>query len=347
MTLLILYAAIALGFSFLCSLLEASLLSLPRSHIESLVAQGSAAGRRMKALKESIDRPLAAILTVNTVAHTVGAAGVGAQAAVTFGDTAVGVASAVMTLLILLLSEIVPKTLGAVHAGNLVGFTAVTVGLLVAICLPIVIPLEWLNRRMSGVQHRDRISRLEVLATIQLGHEGGVLHEREHRIVTNLMALETVRVADILTPRTVVFALPADQTIGTAAAATPPMRFSRIPIYGKSIEDVVGYVTRHDIMDAAAQGRGAEALETLKRPILVLPELASVADALEQLLHQEAHIALVVEEHGGTAGIVALEDVLETLLGQEITDETDPAVDMQHVARRLAAFRANRSQSDT
>ncbi len=340
MTLLILYAVLALGGSFLCSLLEASLLSLPRSYVESLVAQGAAAGPSMKALKDNLDRPLAAILTLNTIAHTVGAAGVGAQAAVAFGDTAVGVASAVMTLAILLLSEIIPKTLGAVHANRLVAFTAYSTHALVKLCIPIVVPLEWINRLVGFQRHRERITRLEVLATIRLGHEGGALDERDHRIVTNLLTLNTVRVSEIVTPRTVMVALPLDQTISDALNAQPPLRFSRIPLYRGSIDDIVGYVTRYDIANAAAHDKSAALLRTLKRPILSLPGLASVADALDQMLTRNAHIALVVDEHGGVEGIVTLEDVLETLIGHEIIDETDPVSDMQRLARRLAQRRA-------
>lgn len=346
MTLLILFALLALGMSFLCSLLEASLLSLPRSQVESLVAQGSAAGRSIKILKDSIDRPLAAILTLNTIAHTVGAAGVGAQAAILFGDTAVGIASAIMTLAILVFSEIVPKTLGAVHAVHLVGFTAYTTHAMITLCLPVIIPLEWLNRRIGSRGARSRISRLEVLAAIRLGHEGGALAERELRIVTNVMALGGIRLSDILTPRTVVYSLPADQTIGEAANARPPIRFFRIPIYKGSTEEIVGYVTRYDIVNAVGQGRSGDKLATLKRPIHVLPELASAADALDQLLVQNEQIAVVVDEHGGMEGIVTLEDVLESLLGEEIIDETDPVSDMQRLARRLARRRERNHRAD-
>jgi CBS domain containing-hemolysin-like protein len=344
MTLLIVYGLVALGVSFLCSLLEASLLSVPRSTVESLVEQGSAAGRRMKAFKDNIDRPLAAILTLNTIAHTVGAAGVGAQAAVTFGDAAVGLASAVMTLAILVLSEIIPKTLGAVHAVRLVGVTAYVTQALVVLCLPIVLPLEWVNRMAGQNGQRERISRFEVLATIRMGHEGGALGAREMRVLSNLMALGGVRLSEVLTPRTVLFALPAEQTIGEALHGPRPLRFSRIPIYAESPEDIVGYVTRYDLQDAAANGVTGETLASLQRPLLILPELASVADALDRLLVENAHIALVVDEHGGVAGIVTLEDVLETLLGQEIIDETDPVSDMQRLARRLAARKAVRAR---
>ncbi len=343
MTILILFAALALGVSFLCSLLEASLLSLPRSKVESLVAAGSAAARTMKPLQDNIDRPLAAILTLNTIAHTVGAAGVGAQAAALYGDAAVGIASGIMTFAILVLSEIIPKTLGAVHAVRLVGVTAYTTRAMIYVCYPVILLLEWMNRLIAYRRHRAQISRLEILATIRLGHEGGALGEREHRVLTNLLALGNVRVSEILTPRTVLFALPADQTVAEAAAAAPPIRFARIPVYRESLDHITGYVTRYDLLKSAAQGRGAEPLGKFKRPIFAVPAVASVADALEQLLDRSEHIALVVDEYGGVQGIVTLEDVMETMLGQEITDETDPAPDMQRLARRLAERRAARA----
>jgi CBS domain containing-hemolysin-like protein len=333
---LILYAVLAIGVSFLCSLLEASLLSLPTAHVESMVAQGSPAGRRVKALKTSLDRPLAAILTLNTVAHTVGAAGVGAQAAVMFGDAAVGLASAAMTLAILVFSEIIPKTLGAVHAKRLVGITAYMTQAMITLCAPIIVLLEWTNRLIGYQRHRDRISRLEVLATIRLGREGGALGDREHRVIANLLHLSTVPLSVILTPRTVVFALSADQTVREVATRVPPVAFARIPIYRESVEDVFGYVARYDVLKEFAEGKAEAPLAALTRPILFLPELASVADALEQLLAANAHIAAVVDEHGGFEGIVTLEDVLETLLGEEIVDETDMVTDMQRLARRLA-----------
>jgi CBS domain containing-hemolysin-like protein len=336
MTLLVLYAALALGVSFICSLLEASLLSLPRSHIESLVEQGSHAGRAMQRLKENIDRPLAAILTLNTVAHTVGAAGVGAQAAALFGSGAVGVASAIMTLAILILSEIIPKTMGAVHAKSLVGITAWLTRGMIVVCYPIIVVLEWVHRLITYQRHGLRTSRMELLATIRLAREGGSLDDREHRIMTNLLALSRVRLSEILTPRTVMFTLPAEMTVGEALREHPSIRFARIPIHVESADDIKGYVTRYEIHKAAAEERAELPLRHMQRSILALPEQASVADASEQMLDKGEHMAIVVDEYGGVEGIITLEDVLETLLGQEIIDETDPVADMQVLARRRA-----------
>ncbi len=334
MTLLLAYAALAIGVSFLCSLLEASLLSLPRSHVEAMVAQGSRVGARLHAMKENIDRPLAAILTLNTIAHTVGAAGVGAQAAVVAGDRAVGIASAIMTLLILVLSEIIPKTLGAVHAKSLAGVTAVSTRAMIFVCMPVIVVLEWVNRLIGYQRHKDRITRSEVFATIRLGQRGGSLDHREFRIVSNLLAMSEVRVSDVLTPRTVVLSLPKEMSVRQAVQEHQPIRFARIPIYEGSSEHVIGYVSRVDLYSALSTGRGDEPLATFLRELPVLPEVASVADALEQMLPQGHHIALVVDEFGGMEGVVTLEDLLETVLGEEIVDETDPAADMRELARR-------------
>jgi len=339
MILLTLYAILAIGVSFLCSLLEAGLLSLPRSHVESLVERGAPVGRSLKQLKDEIDRPLAAILTLNTIAHTVGAAGVGAQAAVVFGSAWVGVASAVMTLAILIFSEIIPKTLGAVHAKKLAPLTNILTRTMIVLTWPLLIALEWMNRLIGYERQTQRISRMEVLATIRLGGKTGSLDERELLIVNNVLALEKVKLTDIMTPRTVVFALPADMTAQQAIDDHQPIRFARIPVYDpadESLARVVGYISRFDLHEAVTAGRADDTLGQLARAMAVLPEHATVAKAMHAMLDKHEHIAMIVDEYGGTEGIVTLEDLMETLLGQEIIDETDPAADMQHLARRRA-----------
>jgi len=337
MTLLLLYGVLAIGVSFLCSLLEAGLLSLSLSRIHAMVEQGSRIGRTLLSMKENIDRPLAAILTLNTIAHTVGAAGVGAQAAVVFGNAAVGAASAIMTLAILVLSEIVPKTLGAVHAGTLAPVIAITTRVMIVLCFPLIVVLEWINRLIGYQRQRDQLSRAEILSTIRLGRESGSLGDREHRIVSNILALTKVRVTEVLTPRTVVFSLPKSMTVDEVIESHHPIRFARIPLYADSPDHCETFVPRFEIDRAFAKGDGDKTLAELDRPLHAVPDLASVADVLQQLLEKHEHIALVVDEYGGMKGIVTLEDLLETLLGQEIVDESDPVVDM----RRLAFQRAS------
>ena len=334
MTLLILYGLLALVVSFICSMLEACLLSLPRSFVESLVAKGSPAGRMLRDMKNNIDRPLAAILTLNTISHTVGAAGVGAQAAKLFGSTAVGIAGAIMTVLILVLSEIIPKTLGAVHVKKLAAPAAYVLRWMIAILLPVIIPLEWLNRLISGTPHGVHLNRAELLATLRLGHDSGALEQREFQITENLLRLRSIPVGQILTPRTVVFWLPAKLPVRDAREQNHPVWFARIPIYAESVEQPVGYVPRFAIHAAHSAGQDETRMEELARPLRALPEFANASEVLDSFIRDKLHLAVVVDEYGGVVGIVTLEDLLETLLGEEIIDETDTATDMQELARQ-------------
>ncbi len=335
MTLLIFFAVLAIGVSFLCSLLEASLLSIPAAHVQLLCEKNSASGRLLRQMKENIDRPLSAILTLNTIAHTIGAAGVGWQVAVELGDHLVGLASAIMTLLILVLSEIIPKTLGAVHAKRLAPVTAWTTRAMMFGCWPILIALEWMNRLIGSRRTQTSLSRSELLATLQLGERGGVLSRRESAILRNVLALQEVTLRQVLTPRTVVFALPQEMTVEQATEEHGPLRFSRIPIHAGSLDEVTGYVTRYDLQRAP----GDRTLRELVRPLSAIPEQATVAEALDLALPRGEQIMTVVNEYGGTEGVVTLEDLVETMLGMEIVDETDAAVDMQKVALRLAERR--------
>lgn len=332
---LILYALLALGVSFLCSLLEAALLSVPRSYVALLVEGGSSVGKRLQHMKANIDKPLSAILTLNTIAHTIGAAGVGAESAAIFGSNAVGWASAIMTLLILVLSEIIPKTLGAVHAKRLAGFTAVATKIMMWITAPIVVALEWANRLIGFKRHDAPVSRAELLATLRLGREAGTLDSREYQIVSNLMALGKVSVRDIATPRSVIFALSADKTVDEAFEESGVFQFARIPIYEGSIDHPIGYATRHDIYRAQQSGKSQSRLSEFIKPIYRVSADASVSACLENMLTARDHIAIVQDDAGATVGLLSLEDAIETLLGVEIVDETDPVVDLQALALRL------------
>ena len=337
MTLLVVYAVLAIGVSFICSMLEAALLSLPHSYVELLVEKRPRTGHALHKMKERIDRPLTAILTFNTIANTVGAVGVGAQATIVFGQEAIGFACAILTLLILVVSEIIPKTLGAVHTKSLVGVTAFTTRLMTVVCFPLIAVLEWTGRLVGYMRRRESTSRAELAAAIRLGRRDGALERREFRIISNLLALGKVRLSDVLTPRTVVFALQQDMTVEQVISEHQPMRFARIPVYRESADHISGYVARFDVREAYFSGDRSRTLEGLAKPIPILPELASVADALELMLEKHQHIAVVVDEHGGTAGIVTLEDTLEALLGQEIVDETDIVEDMRKLAKDLRA----------
>lgn len=335
MTLFFIYLSVAIGVSFLCSLLEAALLSVPRSHVAVMTERGSKAGQRLQVMKDDVDRPLAAILTLNTFAHTLGAAGVGAQATIVWGEAWVGAISVVVTLAILIFSEIIPKTLGAVNAKRLAAFTAYTVHGMIVMLYPVVAACNWISKILAGQnQQVPLISREEMHSIAQLAHEEGAIDQNEARILRNLIALREATVEQVMTPRTVMFTMPGSQTVAQALNGEPP-RFARVPIIGDSIDDIKGLVHRHDLYNARQEGRTAATLAEIARPPHVVPESAKLARVLEQFIERREHLFLVVDEYGATVGIVTLEDVLETLLGVEIMDETDSVEDMQKLARQL------------
>ena len=341
MFLLVVYVLVALLFSFLCSIAEAVLLSVRTAYIVVLEQSGHRSGALLRQLKAEIDRPLAAILTLNTIAHTVGAAGAGAQAAAVFGSAYLGVASAVLTLLILVFSEIIPKTLGARYWRRLAPATAHGLRVLIWLLYPFVLLAEWFTRRIGG-DPGPSLSRGEFAALAVEGSRDGQLREHESRILQNMLRLRETRVAAAMTPRTVVFSLPETLSVDEYFRAHGDVLFSRMPIYRDEPEHVTGFVLRGDLLLAQAQGRGAERIAAFRRDIEVIPEGTSLERAFERFLEERTHIMLVVDEYGGMEGILTLEDVLETLLGSEIVDELDAAADMQEVARRMWRRRARR-----
>ena len=336
---LVVYLLMALGVSFLCSLLEAGLLSLPASYVALLVEQDRPAGHRLAKLKADIDRPLAAILTLNTFAHTLGAAGVGAQAAIIWGETWVGLVSFAVTVLVLVFSEIIPKTLGAVHAKRLAGFTAWTVTLLIRLLYPAVAACNRLSRAMSGKSEPpSTMSRDELRVVTGWAQKEGAIDPTEARIIRNMIALREVTVGEVMTPRTVVVTLDVDETIGDIARDGPP-HFSRVPVIGESLDDVRGIIHRQDLVEALSDGDLARTVGEFARPVHVVPLVAKLPDVLRTFLDRREHLFIVVDEYGGSSGVITLEDVLETILGMEIVDETDDTDDMQALARRLVAAR--------
>lgn len=342
MALLIAYVMLALGVSFLCSIMEAVLLSITPSFIEMKAKDGSNRAEKLYALKTDIDRPLAAILSLNTVAHTVGAAGAGAQAANVFGDAAIGIFSGILTLLILVFSEIVPKTLGVIYWRQLaMPITSLLIPT-IWITWPLVKLSQAITRLLSPAARQDSISREEITAMAELGEEQGLLAASESRIIQNLFRFSSLRVKDIMTPRIVVVALPETLTVQEVVDEHHEFRFSRIPIYTETRDDVTGYVLKDDILLKAAQDKGGITLHDLKRDMLVVPDALPLHELFERMLDRLEHIALVVDEYGGVGGVVSMEDVVETILGLEIVDEVDSAEDMQHLARRQWLSRAQR-----
>jgi CBS domain containing-hemolysin-like protein len=339
---LILFIAVALGVSFLCSILEAVLLSTSASHVEVLIQKGERAGYLMQAHKNDIERPISAILTLNTIAHTVGAAGAGAEAASIFGSQFIGVISAILTFLILVFSEIIPKTLGAVYWKQLTPFTAYTLKFLMIVLFPIVWIFKKVTVKMKPDQDQPTLSRSDLEAMAHISAKEGTLQEQENRIFHNLLHLKDIQVSTIMTPRTVVTALPEDTTVGEVLQKLGKMPFSRIPIYVNDLDHITGYVLRLHIYEYSVRNQLDVPLKLFSRKIHAVPETNPVAKVLEELIDRKEHILLLVEEYGGTAGIITQEDVMESLLGIEITDETDLVADL----RQLASERYARKMSE-
>ena len=333
--LLITYVLLALGVSFLCSIAEAVLLSVTPSYIEGQKEKRPRRAALLKRLKlDHLDRALAAILTLNTTAHTVGAIGAGAKAAVIFGSTWFGLFSAAMTIMILFLSEIVPKTIGATYWSKLVGPMAIFVNALIVTLYPIV----WISERLTKYISRGKdvhiFSRDEFIAMASVGVETGQIHSKESRMIQNLLRFESLNVADIMTPRTVILALAEDMKIIDSLKQVTRNPFSRIPLYRSNIDDITGFVLKDDVLIFTAQKRGDEKLKTLEREIIAIPMSVSLTALLERFLNDRQHIAIVVNEYGETAGLVTLEDLIETIMGMEIMDETDDVEDMRALARK-------------
>lgn len=341
--LLLLYVLLALLFSFLCSLAEASLLSITPSYIAGLKDTEPKKAALLKKLKEeNIDQSLAAILTVNTIAHTVGAIGAGAKATVVFGSTWFGIFSAVMTLLILFLSEIVPKTLGAVYWRQLAGAMTWYVNFLIKAMYPLIVVSEKLTQLVSGGKKSQAFSREEFVAMAGLGQEEGHINDRESKIIRNLFLFKSVDASAVMTPRIVMSALRADMTVSEALTAPHIMPFSRLPIYEGDLDKVIGFVLREDLLVADNKDQGHRLVCEFQREIVAVLSNTPLSRVLETLLEQRQHIVIVVGEYGETKGVVTLEDVVETLLGIEILDEGDKIADMQKLARKMWARRADR-----
>ena len=344
MLLLIIYVVVALGFSFLCSIAEAVILSVTSPYIALLEQDDKPSGALLRKLTDDIHSPLAAILTLNTIAHTVGAAGAGAQAAAVFGNAYVGVISAVLTLLILIFSEIIPKTLGAHYWRKLAPATAYCLKFLIWALYPFVLMAERLTRGLAQGPTLRGFSRDEFAAMAELSAEEGALAHQEKHILQNLLLLRETHVKDAMTPRTVVFSLPEETTVADFTRELDRERFSRIPVYRGDQEQVTGFVIRSDILLAEAKGQGAETLANYRRELPALLSSMSLSQAFDEFQRQHTHILLIVDEYGGMEGILTMEDVLETLLGLEITDESDKTADMQKLAKRLWKRRAQRSK---
>lgn len=334
MELLIFYLILALAVSFLCSITEAVILSVTAPFIRTQELKGKAAAKTLKELKVKIDRPLSAILSVNTVAHTVGAAGVGAQAVAVLGEAYFGLISAILTLLILIFSEIIPKTIGARYWRKLALPLAGVIKVMIYISYPLVLMSDVITRLISKNHKPPSISREEVAAIAHLGEKEGILEENESQIISNLVKLKAYKVNEIMTPRTVVVSAPEDLSIKEYMKVKKYFQFSRIPVYKDNSDNITGYILNSDVLDKITKQEFDLSLKDIKRSIMPFYENFSIPEIFNEFIVKKEHIALIINEHGGMEGVVTMEDIIESLLGLEIVDEKDIETDMRELAKK-------------
>lgn len=350
MTLLILFATLSIFISFFCSILEAVLLSVTPTFIRIKKSEKKPYANQLEHLKNDVDKPLIAILTLNTIAHTVGAILVGVQAEklpykIEFlGFNIVGVVSAIMTILILIVSEIIPKTIGATHWRKLASFStsALTIFVFIFKWTGILWFLQVFTKLFGKSAHQSVLSREIFYAMTDMAEQEGVFHESESKIIKNLLNFKEVLVKDIMTPRTVLKSTDQTQTIQDFFDKNPNLRFSRIPLYEGSSDHITGYFLKDQLLEAIINGNGNQQLKEIKRTILITKRDLPIPDLFAQLIDQREHIALVVDEYGSVSGLVTQEDMIETLLGLEIMDESDNIEDLQVLARKSWQRRAKR-----
>ncbi|NOI66290.1 hemolysin family protein [Vibrio sp. 99-8-1] len=331
MLLLTIYISLSIGVSFICSVLEAILLSITPSYLAQLKQSGHPSAEKLTQLKNDIDRPLASILTLNTIAHTIGAAGAGAQAAQIFGNQWLGVFSAVLTLGILLLSEIVPKTIGATYWRQLAPMAANILKWMVWGLTPFVWVSEQITKRLAK-GHTPPKLRDEISAMALLAHESGEFYEGESKILSNLLSISDVPITQVMTPRPVVFRVEAEQSINEFLDRHKDIPFSRPLIYSQQKDNIIGFVHRLELFKLQQMGCGEKQLGAVMRPINVLLNNMALPKAFDHMMKNRLQLVLVVDEYGTIQGIVTLEDIFEHLLGEEIIDEADKTTDMQQLA---------------
>lgn len=359
MGLLLFFLFLAVFFSFVCSILEAVLLSITPSYVEIKLKENPSVGKLLKSHKDNIDRPLAGILTLNTFAHTIGAAGVGAQTGLllkewnvdsinVLGMTIEGidfwgaVGGFLLTMIILIFSEIIPKTLGANYWQQLGPFAARAINIVLKITAPFVYLSQLITNRLKKDKDISIYSKADFSAMAKIGLKEGIFQENESKIINNLMRFDQLKVKSIMTPRMVVKAAPEKMTIEDFHEQNKNLHFSRVPIFSERIDKVSGFILKDELLINIINGNGASKLEDIKREILIMPANQSIPTAFNQLMETRSHIALVVDEFGGMEGLVTMEDIIETLLGMEIVDEMDSIDDMQALARKNWETRAKR-----
>lgn len=333
MGLLLLFLLTAMGVSFLCSVLEATLMSTPLSYVTMREEEGYKPATRFMRFKQESSRPIAAILSLNTIANTIGAAGVGRQTAIVFGNEWFGLVSAVVTLLLLVFSEIIPKTIGTSYWKNLMGFATRAISVLITLMFPLVILIEFLTRLITPKENETSISREEVSAMAKAAEETGELEEDESTLIQNVINMDEVTAADVMTPRVVASIACESMTIKSFYKDKRFLHHSRIPVFSDNDEYITGYILRMEALQMMAEDKYDVTLGELRRDIASFGEDTPLDQIWDEMLSKDEQIAAVINEYGSFQGILTLEDVIETLLGSEIVDEQDTVRDMQQLAR--------------
>jgi len=334
MTVLFSYLSLALIVSFICSLTESVLLSTPQSFLTS--KKETPWIKSYLNYKKNIDKPLAAILSLNTVAHTIGAAGVGAEATKLFGESYLGLISAVLTILILIISEIIPKTIGANYWRNLSKTTYFLIKGMLFITYPLVILSTIITKILSSNTKDKTISRDEFLALTNIGVNEGIFSKNENRIIHNILKLKKIKANQVMTPRVVITSADQKLSLKEFQKEKKYLKFSRIPIYSEKSEKITGYIFLQDILEEIIKKQNVNSkLEDFKRNILIVPSNINLLKLWEELLNKKEHISIIVNEYGGIEGIVTMEDIIESLIGLEIADENDLIIDMRQYAKDL------------
>ena len=332
MSRLFFYFFAVLGISFLCSLLESFILSVTHAHISLVSKDRPALGKKLSHFKENINQPLSAILSLNTIANTVGAASVGAITLVEFGSNWVAIMSGILTLCILIFSEIIPKTVGALYWKKILVPATFAVQVLIIMTYPLVVFLEFLSKWLAKAENEDKVSREEVIAMAELGEDEGTIEESESTVIENVLMLDDISVEEVLTPRSVIFAVNKTNSVREVLDKYNDIEFSRIPVYEDGLDNIIGIVRRHVLLKSKAEDQFDVTMGELAKPIHAVEENDSVGDVLDEFVKRREHLFMVKDQFGQVAGLVTLEDAIETLLGVEIVDETDSVVDMRKLA---------------
>lgn len=330
---LIVAVSAAVLISFSCSLAEAALYAVPWSAIERLRNEGRSSGKLLYQMRLEVDRPIAAILTLNTVANTAGSTIAGAAFLAVYGNAYMAIFAASFTLLILAFGEIIPKTIGVAHAEGVARFLARPLNLLIKIFTPLLWLTGLITRLLSGGQSGPQVSEDDIRSMASLSRQAGRIQPYEERFIRNVLALDQKRVYDIMTPRTVVFSLPEELTVEEAYKDPRIWHFSRIPVFGDNNEDLVGLVERRTLGQLYAEDKKDLTLGAIMRPLHFVQESQTLDLLLREFLKSRVHLFAVLDEYGGLAGVVSLEDVLEEILGREIMDESDNVADLRALAR--------------